>query len=1335
MDVSACSLHVNSLFSSPPNAKICNALFSCLDDVSLATLSLCSKQWATATGVERKYRILRKEDLEKMDKTKLSNLLLEAAACGSLRIVAFAHQVGADVNAKDEEGKTALRLAVLAGSESTVRYLCEHGGDLVETNEQGWTVFHQSIPVGNATIIRLLHSCCVPSQIERKTVQGGTVIMTAAARGNVPIVRLLHRLGADVNAGDNNKYTAIHMAAIFGQFAAVEYLAQNGAEIDSADDRGITPILRCVRMDNFEAVKFLTERGANVGLIKELTCPFFEAISKNSIRMVIYFCEMGAHEANNPERSLLEYAIGHDLIRNKSEVKKIKLTTLAIAIRYAKKKGHKKIVEILAKAPQIRKNALRVKSWSSACLREDERFIAETLEEFLKEGWHEYLLQIVSLPSHPIFFFTQLINILSKRPEHERLIIRVFKKLCTDPTSDTSKMISSYNSSVGPSIPLLHAAIRHGFASFVKTLVDWGMNPRTVFSAKGENAFQYIFKNLSKLPEDQVAVLLDAAGIQFDDAVCVFGVPYSPEWPKEGQHQIFRMYFLKKAQVRLNQMLRLSGFSLWIARKNNENENGIEIIVDTIPHLFLIGHFFRQKNILCSERTGQEEFVLTIPCLPSYGCIMQLHQEQLSEKGCAALTEFASLLWALPNFLERLFPIQWELFECNLRASLRGDHLPVKRKQLQLLLEHISREKNCQLPFEIQFEENNENEAAFIVVSAIRLEQFLKANIACTIVDFTKWKKLVGVMIRDEIATEVQFQGMLTALEKQRIQQQKERERFEKEEQRRVPAQKRDKSLVAQPEKVRLQKKAGKKTNKSKGKGAKQPAAAAPLLQSRPPKDLPPLKVSGGPPLAPPPPFEYNLQMVKKTESSIRMTDARPEPIMGGIELISPRHQMKTAAVQECFNRLHGISQLGTSSGSFAMRLGAMLFNGMLVGLACDSLPFESPLRNLCSDGNTKSVRDFWAHHCFPDLKGLLPLAVYSGHHDIMGAIEPMTEGNFPDKQIVGRAQQYIASLFSEFSSYRISWKTVFSGETPDPRPFLTGLIAQYLSLLENLKDELKTYPENDPRHSYTLDAVTFFVSRIGELVKHLEACSKECRNLRNDTIHCFEEEENAVRETLHAKCLSVLDKLVQMKLSKIDLSLPWEPFINKTYRYSIKLMARILSWRLKELESTGFKAIVHDQPLRLADLFHHQGLVNKWAEEGCSMAVIPLKLADRKLGCLVFHFEMQKVKNVTYHLVDGSREVIPQEVIEFAAPHEVEKVVQAEKKEIIIEDHGPLLVERLFQLALSIAVKRNDKMGTVLQIRKRHLHLAFANGLPELYLKQFFLKAGKKIKLTQASE
>jgi ankyrin repeat protein len=142
------------------------------------------------------------------DREELSRALSEAAfVCDFLRARQLL-QRGADVNVRDEEGRTPLFSAVLGGSVGLLGLLLESGVDVNARDNEGWTALH-----------------------------------FAAQEYEVEITRILIARGADVNAQDQDGASVLWRAVFSaaGRDEIVRALVVAGAKDDLPNKAGETP--------------------------------------------------------------------------------------------------------------------------------------------------------------------------------------------------------------------------------------------------------------------------------------------------------------------------------------------------------------------------------------------------------------------------------------------------------------------------------------------------------------------------------------------------------------------------------------------------------------------------------------------------------------------------------------------------------------------------------------------------------------------------------------------------------------------------------------------------------------------------------------------------------------------------------------------------------------------------------------------------------------------------------------------------------------------------------------------------------------------------------------
>ena len=163
---------------------------------------------------------------------------------------------GADVNAANSDGVTALMIAAKNGHTQTVAELLNQGA-----NVDAVTSFDDDMALTIAAL--RLNGLEVDGL---KSNGGGTALMLAAQNGHTAIVLdLLSRDGINVNAAKNDGTTALKIAARNGHAQIVaELLDRGGADVNAVTSDGETALMIAAQGGHTETVAELLNRGANV---------------------------------------------------------------------------------------------------------------------------------------------------------------------------------------------------------------------------------------------------------------------------------------------------------------------------------------------------------------------------------------------------------------------------------------------------------------------------------------------------------------------------------------------------------------------------------------------------------------------------------------------------------------------------------------------------------------------------------------------------------------------------------------------------------------------------------------------------------------------------------------------------------------------------------------------------------------------------------------------------------------------------------------------------------------------------------------------------------------
>jgi ankyrin repeat protein len=156
---------------------------------------------------------------------------------------------GANIEAKNELGKTPLFLATSSQLTSTVKVLLDGGANTEVKGEEGSTPLILTAIFGDAAIMKLLLN--KGANIEARDSSGRTPLIMAAYYASeddlngshqVEVVNILLNAGAKIDAKDLDGETAMMTAAEMGHTQVVKVLLQRGADPNAKDTIGRTAL-------------------------------------------------------------------------------------------------------------------------------------------------------------------------------------------------------------------------------------------------------------------------------------------------------------------------------------------------------------------------------------------------------------------------------------------------------------------------------------------------------------------------------------------------------------------------------------------------------------------------------------------------------------------------------------------------------------------------------------------------------------------------------------------------------------------------------------------------------------------------------------------------------------------------------------------------------------------------------------------------------------------------------------------------------------------------------------------------------------------------------------
>ena len=156
-------------------------------------------------------------------------VLTWATKKGHTEVVKILLKKGAEVNAKNLYGSTALMLAARKGYPEVAEILLQNGAKVNDRNNYG-----------------------------------STALLWAAKYGNIEVIEVLLNNGADINAKANNGFTALIRAAMGNHLHIAEILLEHGADVNSEDNWGWTALRWAERCGYANFTRLLREHATNL---------------------------------------------------------------------------------------------------------------------------------------------------------------------------------------------------------------------------------------------------------------------------------------------------------------------------------------------------------------------------------------------------------------------------------------------------------------------------------------------------------------------------------------------------------------------------------------------------------------------------------------------------------------------------------------------------------------------------------------------------------------------------------------------------------------------------------------------------------------------------------------------------------------------------------------------------------------------------------------------------------------------------------------------------------------------------------------------------------------
>lgn len=252
------------------------------------------------------------------DGRSLEWIPLALAAQGGQRTAAQALiSSGAEIDRRDQRGKTALVWAASLGHLGVVATLYRHGAFIDCLDDENRTALSHAAEKGQRHVVELLLG--LGAQKETKDRNFKTPLWYAAAESHKGVVDVLLERGTAVECADSWGRTPLTMAVLAGDYELCDALLRKGAQMRTESYGNFSPLSLAALQGNEAIVELLIDRDADLNHASDYgQTPLTLAAAKGHAMAVRVLIEMGAevHAKDSYGRTAQSRAkeLGHEQV-------------------------------------------------------------------------------------------------------------------------------------------------------------------------------------------------------------------------------------------------------------------------------------------------------------------------------------------------------------------------------------------------------------------------------------------------------------------------------------------------------------------------------------------------------------------------------------------------------------------------------------------------------------------------------------------------------------------------------------------------------------------------------------------------------------------------------------------------------------------------------------------------------------------------------------------------------------------------------------------------------------------------------------------------------------